>query len=149
MAFSTHEILKTFPDGRRWAAHLRFDGTHEAVLRFGETEPSEPEINAAAAKWIMRANATEARRGNKFNKRAVAERLVNHWQAIRRQIIDYCVANPACTPVQMVAHLSTTFPASLFNWPNLFAALQQVLDIPSFAAMRDYIVANAASADEN
>lgn len=147
MAFTAYSIMETIRDGRRWAARLRFTGgtTTDTVLRLGEEEPTAPEIEAAAQAWMTEANADETRRANRFNAEDVEQWLYRHYKNVRGEIIRYCIANPTVTGAQMQTRLNAVFPSSPFSWTNLFALLQQVYGIPTFAALRDYIVAHAAS----
>ena len=149
MPYTVYNVVSTICDGRRWAARVRFTGdqTVEAVLRLGEQEPTPVEIQAEAIIWMQDANAEERRRANKFNAEDVEQWLYRHYRAVRGELIRYCVANPTVTAAQMQSRLNTVFPGSPFAWANLFALLQQVYAIPSFAGLRDYIVSHAGSTD--
>lgn len=152
MALTGYDILDTFLDepSPKWAARLRFTGDEEreAVFRFGTTEPTAPEIEAAALTYIGEYNADEQWEPHKFHTGELREAVRDGLQRVLRRIITYVVANPTCTPAQVMAHLDAELPTAPFDWPKLFAWLQSQTEIASFAALRDYIVAHADQAGE-
>ena len=74
--------------------------------------------------------------------------LRDKWREVRGTIFKWIMVHPAATALQAKTAFDTAYPGSPFNAVELFALLQDRFGFADWAALRDYIVAHAASIRE-
>ena len=139
-------------DGRRYrVAYKAVDEDTGDVLACNEasfaSEPDQSTEDGVFAGLLSRITAGHLARLNACNRKMLSS-FQDEWRQVKLSLLQWIANHPSATAGQALTAFETAYPDSVFEPIALFALMQTVYGFGSWAQLRDYVVANIASVEE-